>query len=42
MKNIPYASTVARLMYVQVCIRHDITYVVGMLRRYQSNLGMDH
>ena len=28
-------------MYAQVCIRPDIVFVVGMLGRYQSNLGMD-
>ncbi|XP_059595813.1 secreted RxLR effector protein 161-like [Vitis vinifera] len=41
MKNIPYASTVGSLMY-QVCTRPDIAFVVGMLRRYQSNPGKDH
>ena len=42
MKNIPYASAVGSLMYAQVCIRPDIAYVVEVLGRYQSNLGMDH
>ena len=42
MKNIPYASVVGSLMYAQVCTRSDIAYVVGVLVRYQSNLGMDH
>ena len=42
MKNIPYASTVGSLMYAQVCTRPDIAYAVGVLRRYQSNPGMDH
>ena len=42
MKNIPYASTVGSLMYAQVCIRSDISYVVGMLGRYQSDLGLEH
>ena len=37
MKNIPYASIVGSLMYAQVCTRPDITYVVGVLGRYQSN-----
>jgi len=41
-KNILYASAVGSLMYAQVCTRSDITFVVGMLRRYQSNLGLDH
>ncbi|GMI78221.1 cysteine-rich RLK (RECEPTOR-like protein kinase) 8 [Hibiscus trionum] len=42
MKNIPYASVVGSLMYVQVCTRPDIAFVVGMLGRYQSNPGIDH
>jgi hypothetical protein len=42
MKQIPYASVVGSLMYAQVCTRPDITFVVGMLGRYQTNPGMDH
>ena len=42
MKNIPYASVVGTLMYAQVCTRLDIAYAVGVLGRYQSNLGIDH
>ncbi|XP_075080017.1 secreted RxLR effector protein 161-like [Nicotiana tabacum] len=42
MKNIPYAYVVGRLIYAQVCTRPDIVFVVGMLRRYQSNPGLDH
>ena len=42
MKDIPYACTVGSLMYAQVCTRHDISFVVGMLGRYQSNPGLDH
>ena len=40
MKNISYALAVVNLMYAQVCTRSDIAYVVGMLSRYLSNLGM--
>ena len=29
-------------MYAQVCTRPNITYIVGMLGRYLSNLGMNH
>ena len=29
-------------MYVQVCTRPDIAYIVGMLGRYLSNPKMDH
>ncbi|KAK2988306.1 hypothetical protein RJ640_011977 [Escallonia rubra] len=42
MKRIPSASTVGSFMYAQVCTRPDITYVVGMLGRYQINPGMGH
>ena len=42
MKNIPYASTVGSLMYAQACTRPDIAFAIGMLGRYQSNLGLDH
>ena len=42
MKNIPYASAVGSLMYVQVCTRPDIAFAVGMLGRYQSNPSIDH
>ncbi|XP_034674312.1 secreted RxLR effector protein 161-like [Vitis riparia] len=41
-KNIPYVSTVGSLMYAQVCTRPVITFVVGMLGRYQSNPGINH
>ena len=37
MENIPYASIVTSLMYAQTCMRPDISFVVGMLSRYQSN-----
>ena len=42
MKNIPYAFAVGSLMYAQVCTRLDISYVIGMLGRYQSNPGLEH
>jgi hypothetical protein len=42
MKQNPYASVLESLMYVQVCTRPDIVFVVGMLGRYQTDPGMDH
>ena len=42
MQKIPYASAIWSLMYVQVCTRSNIPYIVGVLGRYLSNLGMDH
>ena len=41
-ENIPYASIVGSLMYAQTCTRPNISFVVGMLGRYQSNPGLDH
>jgi len=42
MKNIPYASVVRSLMYAQNCMKPDISFAIGILHRYQSNLGVDH
>ncbi|XP_070004809.1 secreted RxLR effector protein 161-like [Nicotiana sylvestris] len=42
MESIPYSSVVGSLMYAQTCTRPNISFVVGMLGRYQSNLGIDH
>ena len=42
MERFPYASAIGSLMYAQVCSHPDIAYIVGMLGRYLSNLGMDH
>ncbi|CAM8892940.1 unnamed protein product [Rhodiola kirilowii] len=42
MQKIPYASVIESLMYAQVCTCPDIAYIVGMLSRYVSNLGVDH
>ena len=42
MKDIPYACTVGSLMYAQVYTQPDISFVVGMLVRYQSNPGLDY
>ncbi|GJX04434.1 retrovirus-related pol polyprotein from transposon TNT 1-94 [Tanacetum coccineum] len=42
MENIPYASVVGSLMYLQTCTRPDISFAIGMLSRYQSNPGIHH
>ncbi|KAF3623665.1 putative carboxylesterase 13-like [Capsicum annuum] len=42
MKDIYYTSIVGSLMYAQTCTRPDISFVVGMLGRYQSNPRMEH
>ncbi|KAA0041701.1 gag/pol protein [Cucumis melo var. makuwa] len=41
-RKVPYASALGSLMYAMLCTRPDICFLVGMVRRYQSNLGCDH
>ncbi|GJX09981.1 hypothetical protein Tco_0199840 [Tanacetum coccineum] len=42
MRNVPYALLVGSLMYALVCTRPALTFLVGMLSRYQSNPRKDH
>ena len=42
MESIPYASVVGSLLYAQTSTRPDISFVVGMLGRYQSNPRLNH
>ena len=42
MKTVPYASTVGSLIYVMLCTRPDICYLVGIMSRYQSIPGREH
>ena len=42
MRQVPYASAVGSLKYAMLCTRLDICYLVGMVSRYQSNLGLKH
>ena len=42
MKNIPYTSVVRSLIYAQVCTKSNITFIIGMLDKYQSNLDFEH
>ena len=42
MRQIPYTSTVGSLMYVMRCTRPNNYYSVGMVSRYQSNLGLKY
>ena len=39
MRQVPYTSAVGSLMYAMFCTRPDICYSVGVVSRYQSNLG---
>ena len=41
-KNILFASAVDCLVYLEVCTRPDIAFIVGMLGRYQNNPGIEH
>ena len=42
MTRVPYANAVGSLMYAMMCTRPDICYVVGLVSRFQSNLGLAH
>ena len=42
MSNVPYTSAVGSLMYAMLCTRFDICFAVGLVSRYQSNLGTAH
>lgn len=42
MASPPYAFVVYSLIYAQVSTRLDITFAVGVLSKYQSNLGIEH
>jgi hypothetical protein len=42
MKSVPYVLTVGSLMYAQLRTRPNLAFVIGMLDRYQKNLGIDH
>ncbi|XP_070025081.1 secreted RxLR effector protein 161-like [Nicotiana sylvestris] len=42
MRDVPYASVVGCLMYIKICTRPDISFVVNMLGRFSSNLGWAH
>ena len=39
MRLVLYASIVGSLMYAMLCTRPDIYYLVGIVSRYQLNLG---
>ena len=42
MQSVPYAFIVGSLMYAMLCTKLDICFEVGMVSRYQSNLGPEH
>ena len=40
MSRVPYSIAVGSLMYAMMCTRPDVCYAVGLVSRYQSNLGL--
>ena len=40
--QLEYAQIIESLMYLMNCTRPDIAYVVSKVRRYTSNLGVEH
>ena len=42
MSHIPYASAVGSIMYAMTCTRPDVAYSLGVMSRYQSDLGENH
>ena len=42
MSKVPCASVIGSLMYAMVCIRPDITHVVGVVSRNMSRPGKQH
>ena len=42
MKAVPYVSAVESLHYAQVCTRPDLSFVTGVLGRYQNDPVIEH
>jgi len=42
MKIVPYVFAVVTLMYDQVCIRPNISFVINALGRYLSDPSLSH
>ena len=42
MSQILYALMVDSIIYTMICIRLDLVYSLGVVRKYQSNLGENH
>ena len=42
MSRIPFSSAVGSLMYAMLCTKLYICYAVGIVSRYQSDLGEEH
>ena len=42
MDKIPCASAIGSIMYAMICTRPDVSYVLSMTSRYQSDPGECH
>ena len=42
MSMVPYVSTVGSLIYVMLCTRPDIAYVISVVSQFQANPGKEH
>ena len=42
MSKIPYASAIGSIMYAMLCTRPDVSYVLSITSRYQSDPGESH
>ena len=42
MSRIPYASMVGSIMYTMICMRTDMASSLGVVSRYQSDLGENY
>ena len=42
MSRFPYVSTVGSIIYAMICMRSDMAYSLGVVSKYQSDLGENH
>ena len=42
MSLIPYALVIGSIMYSMICTRHNVSYALSVMRRYQTNLSKRH
>jgi hypothetical protein len=39
---VPYASAIGSIMYAMLCTRPDVSNALSLIRRYQSDPGVEH
>ena len=42
MSKIPYALAVGSIIYAMMCTKLNVVYSLGVVSRYQSDLGENH